>query len=57
MPIQLQIREYGDAGRTDDNFDDPSTAARLDGICYRLVKNLAETAAAAPPQPQLPVLG
>jgi ATP-binding protein involved in chromosome partitioning len=57
VPIQLQIREYGDAGRTDANFDDPSTAARLDGICYRLVKNLADSAAAAPPQPQLPVLG
>ena len=57
LPIQVQIREYGDAGRTDAAFDDPAIAARLDGICYRLVKNLADAAAIAPPQPQLPVLG
>lgn len=57
LPIQLRIRELGDEGRTDANFDDPATAARLEGICYRLVKNLADAAAAAPPQPQLPVLG
>ena len=57
VPIELQIRESGDEGRTDANFDNPATAARLDGICYRLVKNLAAAAAAAPPQPQLPVLG
>jgi ATP-binding protein involved in chromosome partitioning len=57
VPIQVQIRESGDAGRTDANFDEPATAALLEGICYRLVKNLAEATAAAPPQPQLPVLG
>jgi ATP-binding protein involved in chromosome partitioning len=57
VPIQVQIREAGDAGRTDANFDEPATAALLEGICYRLVKNLAEATAAAPPQPQLPVLG
>lgn len=57
VPIQLQIREYGDEGRTEANFADPAVGACLEGICYRLVKNLAESAAAAPPQPQLPVLG
>jgi len=57
LPIQLQIREYGDAGRSEAAFDDPTIAARLDGICYRLVKNLADAAAATPPKPQLPVLG
>lgn len=57
VPIQLQIREYGDEGRTEANFADPAVGACLEGICYRLVKNLAELAAAAPPQPQLPVLG
>jgi len=57
IPIQLLIREYGDEGRSDANFDDPAIAARLEGICYRLVKNLAHATAAAPRQPQLPVLG
>jgi ATP-binding protein involved in chromosome partitioning len=57
VPIQLKIREYGDAGRTEANFADPAIGACLEGICYRLVKNLAESAAAAPPQLLLPVLG
>ena len=57
VPIQLKIREYGDEGRTEANFADPAVGACLEKICYRLVKNLAESAAAAPPQPQLPVLG
>ncbi|NLF69975.1 MAG: Mrp/NBP35 family ATP-binding protein [Candidatus Anammoximicrobium sp.] len=57
VPIQLKIREYGDEGRTEANFAEPAIGACLEGICYRLVKALAESAAAAPPQPQLPVLG
>jgi len=57
VPIQLKIREYGDEGRTEANFAEPAVGACLEGICYRLVKQLAESAAAAPPQPQLPVLG
>ena len=56
VPIQMQIRENGDAGKTAANFDDPQTAPYLAGICYRLVKNLAASAAAAPPMPSLPVL-
>ncbi len=57
VPIQLKIREYGDEGRTEANFAEPAVGACLEGICYRLVKQLAESAAASPPQPQLPVLG
>ncbi len=57
VPIQLNIREHGDAGTTASNFDDPSLAANLESIAYQLVKRLAAAAAAAPPQPQLPVLG
>jgi ATP-binding protein involved in chromosome partitioning len=56
LPIRLQIREHGDAGTTEANFDDPSLAASLDQISYRLVKNLAASKAAAPPPPVLPVL-
>jgi ATP-binding protein involved in chromosome partitioning len=57
VPIQLEIREHGDAGTTAANFENPALAANFDSIAYQLVKRLASTAAAAPPQPQLPVLG
>jgi ATP-binding protein involved in chromosome partitioning len=57
VPIQLTIREHGDDGRTEANFDQPETANCLEAIAYQMVKNLAMSSAAAPPQPQLPVLG
>jgi ATP-binding protein involved in chromosome partitioning len=57
VPIQLTIRELGDEGRTEANFDDPVVASHLESIAYRLVKYLASQSAAAPPKPQLPVLG
>ena len=56
VPIVIQIRVNGDAGKTAANFDDPQTAPFLAGICYRLVRNLADSTAAAPPMPSLPVL-
>ncbi len=57
IPIQVQIREFGDDGRAADSFENPEVAARLEGICYRLVKGLADAAAKSPPQASLPVLG
>jgi ATP-binding protein involved in chromosome partitioning len=57
VPINVQIRELGDAGRSDANFQNPAVAAHLERIAHQLVKNLATRAAAAPPRPQLPVLG
>lgn len=56
VPINMQIRELGDAGRTSSSFDDPAVAPSLNAICHRLVTNLAQSAAANPPVPQLPVL-
>ena len=56
VPIQIPIREHGDAGRTAANFDDPAARPYLEAICERLVGNLAATAAARPPLPSLPVL-
>lgn len=56
VPINMAIRELGDAGKTSASFDDPALAPVLDAICHRLVSNLANSAAAAPPMPQLPVL-
>ncbi len=56
VPIQLAIREHGDAGTMEANFTDANVAPSFEKIAYRLVKNLAASAAAAPPQPSLPVL-
>jgi ATP-binding protein involved in chromosome partitioning len=56
VPIQIPIREHGDAGRTAANYDDPASRPYLETICERLVGNLAATAAARPPLPSLPVL-
>jgi ATP-binding protein involved in chromosome partitioning len=56
VPILLSIREHGDAGTTESNFTDPAIAPCFEKMAYRLVKNLAAAAAAAPPQPSLPVL-
>lgn len=56
VPLQIPIREHGDAGRTAANFDDPASRPYLEAICQRLVGNLAATAATNPPMPSLPVL-
>ena len=56
VPLQIPIREHGDAGRTAANYDDPASRPYLQAICERLVGNLAATAAARPPLPSLPVL-
>ena len=56
VPLQIPIREHGDAGRTAANFDDPTSRPYLEAICQRLVGNLAATAATKPPLPSLPVL-
>ena len=57
VPIHIPIRVHGDAGKTDAIFDDQTTAPYLVTIAYNLVKHLAESAAATPAQPSLPVLG
>ena len=56
VPIQIAIRERGDAGKTAGNFDDQDSAPYFDRICYSLVKNLANSKAADPPMPSLSVL-
>ena len=56
LPIQIPIREHGDAGQTATNYDDPATRPYLEAICTRLVGNLAAATAARPPLPSLPVL-
>jgi ATP-binding protein involved in chromosome partitioning len=56
VPLQIPIREHGDAGRTAANYDDPAARPYLQAICERLVGNLAAAHAARPPLPSLPVL-
>lgn len=56
VPIQIPIREHGDAGRTAANYDDPAARPFLEAICERLVGGLAAAAATRPPLPSLPVL-
>lgn len=56
VPIQIPIREHGDAGKTAANYDDPASRPYLESICERLAGNLAAATAARPPMPSLPVL-
>jgi ATP-binding protein involved in chromosome partitioning len=57
VPINLQVRQYGDEGKTEENLDAPAVASSLQSSCHRLVQNLAAAAAKTPPKPQRPVLG
>jgi ATP-binding protein involved in chromosome partitioning len=56
VPIQIGIRERGDAGDTAGNFDDAATAPFFRDICYRLVSSISTSHKAAPPLPTLNVL-
>jgi ATP-binding protein involved in chromosome partitioning len=56
VPIQIPIRERGDAGNTAGNFDDDATATFFRDICYRLVRQISTSHRAEPPLPSLTVL-
>jgi len=56
VPIQIPIRERGDAGNTAGNYEDQESAQHFERICYSLVKNLASQRMAEPPMPSLSVL-
>jgi ATP-binding protein involved in chromosome partitioning len=56
VPIQMGIRERGDAGTTLGNFDDQATAPFFESICHRLVSNISAAHQEAPPLPTLTVL-
>lgn len=56
VPITISIREHGDAGTTNNNFNDPQVAPYLEKICATLVRNMSQQVALAPPMPSLPVL-
>jgi len=56
VPLNMQIRTAGDAGKTLANFDNPIVGPALEKLAATLVRNLAQQAAAQPPMMQLPVL-
>ncbi|WP_428306393.1 P-loop NTPase [Lacipirellula sp.] len=55
-PIQIPIRERGDAGQTAGNLADIESAPYFERIAYNIVRNLAMDRASAPPLPTLSVL-
>jgi ATP-binding protein involved in chromosome partitioning len=56
VPIQIAIRERGDAGDTAGNFRDEQSAPYYRKICQRLVRQISTARKAAPPLPSLSVL-
>jgi ATP-binding protein involved in chromosome partitioning len=56
VPINIGIRERGDAGATRGNFDDASTASYFQQICLNVVRGLTESHKESPPMPSLSVL-
>jgi len=57
IPLNIGLRQRGDAGKMSDNFDDETVGPYLEAIAKELVKTLASNTAANPPVPQLPVIG
>jgi ATP-binding protein involved in chromosome partitioning len=56
VPIDIGIRQRGDAGDTAGNFTDESSAAFFHAICHRLVRQISTGYRAQPPMPSLTVL-
>ena len=57
IPINISLRQRGDAGKMAENFEDETVGPYLEKIAKQLVTTLAENAAANPAVPQLPVIG
>ncbi|MBX9787554.1 MAG: Mrp/NBP35 family ATP-binding protein [Pirellulales bacterium] len=56
VPINIAMRVNGDEGRVGASFDDPTCAPFLEGLCYRLVKEISTRHKQAPPSVPLPIL-
>lgn len=56
LPIEVSVRERGDEGSMDANFDDKRIGPQLNALVENLVWKLATDAAANPVAPSLPVL-
>ena len=53
VPITIPIRENGDAGKTDSNFENPTAAPYLEKVCYNLVRGMGKLHTHEPPTLQL----
>jgi ATP-binding protein involved in chromosome partitioning len=56
VPIQMGIRQRGDAGDTAGNYDDRQAAPFFQEICRRLVRQISTSHQSQPPLPSLSVL-
>jgi ATP-binding protein involved in chromosome partitioning len=56
VPIQIPIRERGDAGETSGNLADSQSAPYFERISHNVVRNIAGARASEPPLPTLSVL-
>jgi ATP-binding protein involved in chromosome partitioning len=56
VPIQIPIRERGDAGKTTANFEDEQSAVYFQAICHNLVKVLSDQQRKKPALPKLSVI-
>jgi ATP-binding protein involved in chromosome partitioning len=56
VPINIGIRERGDAGQTAGNYSDEATESFFKDICYNVVRQISSSHKAAPPLPTLNVL-
>ena len=56
VPINIGIRERGDAGQTRGNLDDATSGQFFQQICLRLVRQLTAGHKTSPPMPSLSVL-
>lgn len=56
IPINIQMRERGDHGKSMANFEDAQVAPFLEKVAYQLVKHISDQAVRNPVKPQLPVL-
>ena len=56
VPIQIAIRERGDAGQTTENYVDQESAPHFERICFSLVQGIAQQRTAEPAMPSLSVL-
>jgi ATP-binding protein involved in chromosome partitioning len=56
LPINIRLREAGDAGKLAEALEHDNDRAPLEAIVRNLVSNLAQRAATSKPTPQLPTL-
>jgi ATP-binding protein involved in chromosome partitioning len=56
LPINIQMREHGDAGQMSTVFADPALEGPLNQLTRRLVRNLTDQVRSNPPLPNLSVL-